>query len=385
MVGETTGSEGATMPGDDSASTMDPEVVTQSHEGRLDLSVDLSSLQIFSGSEFALYLRIRNPFSRPIWIRRVTTNLPTSIYLNDGEPSTDNDVDPEPPRPEYIDDGLSRLAALQQRLAQLEKSQLDAEVTRELEQLRSSAAELHEQLFGANGSRDILLARHGYNVVSLSERGQVHIERMADRPLAATVRDSSQLYIESSTKQDDQVMLRGSLPIRVALQPGNDNVWTITLGTKRSLLFLPATYKLNITVLYAFDPPSEQDDEADWQAFSNTVPATVTIRTSLWSVMVGSVIGGVLGATARLLQQGNAPGESLTVASVGGPIVLSTILSIAAAIFAARKSETQSFVSVEDFWGGALIGFLIGYSGTAAFENITRISDSVPNDSPPNS
>lgn len=34
------------------------------------------------------------------------------------------------------------------------------------------------------------------------------------------------------------------------------------------------------------------------------------------------------------------------------------------------KSEAQTFVTVEDFWGGLLVGFLTGYSGTAAFSDV---------------
>jgi hypothetical protein len=45
----------------------------------------------------------------------------------------------------------------------------------------------------------------------------------------------------------------------------------------------------------------------------------------------------------------------------------------AAIVFAARKTDAQSFVTVEDFWGGLLVGFLIGYSGTAAFSDITGV------------
>jgi hypothetical protein len=44
---------------------------------------------------------------------------------------------------------------------------------------------------------------------------------------------------------------------------------------------------------------------------------------------------------------------------------------VPAIIFSARKAEAQSFVTVEDFWGGLLIGFLIGYSGTTIFAKIT--------------
>ncbi|MFD0346412.1 hypothetical protein ACFQ0M_10610 [Kitasatospora aburaviensis] len=56
-----------------------------------------------------------------------------------------------------------------------------------------------------------------------------------------------------------------------------------------------------------------------------------------------------------------------------GSLLLAVILSTAAIVFAARKSEAQSFVTVEDFWGGVLVGFLIGYSGTAAFAELTGV------------
>jgi ABC-type antimicrobial peptide transport system permease subunit len=133
--------------------------------------------------------------------------------------------------------------------------------------------------------------------------------------------------------------------------------------------FLPAAYRFNVTVLYSFEPPDEDRGNV---MHSNTTPTTINIRSSLWAVMAGSISGGVLGASARILQQAASVDAIFTFEAVP-PLLLAVVLSIAAAIFAARKSETQSFVSVEDFWGGALVGFLIGYSGTAAFEGITRI------------
>jgi uncharacterized membrane protein YfcA len=84
--------------------------------------------------------------------------------------------------------------------------------------------------------------------------------------------------------------------------------------------------------------------------------------------MCGAVAGAVVGSIARGLQGADSwktfEGHlgALTLATL-----LSCILSAAAVIFTARKSDTQTFISVEDFWGGALIGFVIGYSGTAAF------------------
>jgi hypothetical protein len=60
--------------------------------------------------------------------------------------------------------------------------------------------------------------------------------------------------------------------------------------------------------------------------------------------------------------------------TANGSLVLAVILSTAAIVLAARKSEAQSFINVEDFWGGVLIGFLIGSSGTVAFTELTGVS-----------
>jgi hypothetical protein len=55
-------------------------------------------------------------------------------------------------------------------------------------------------------------------------------------------------------------------------------------------------------------------------------------------------------------------------------IVLAVLLSAIAIIFMARKSDAQPFISVEDFWGGLLIGFLVGYTGTSFFSELTHIA-----------
>lgn len=59
-------------------------------------------------------------------------------------------------------------------------------------------------------------------------------------------------------------------------------------------------------------------------------------------------------------------------------LLVSVILSGIAIIFMVRKSDTQSFVSVEDFWGGLLIGFLVGYTGASFFQDLTGINNPTP-------
>ena len=47
--------------------------------GLLDLSVDLSVPEVYSGTEFTLYLHVKNPFSQPVWIKSVEFSLPVQL------------------------------------------------------------------------------------------------------------------------------------------------------------------------------------------------------------------------------------------------------------------------------------------------------------------
>jgi hypothetical protein len=101
----------------------------------------------------------------------------------------------------------------------------------------------------------------------------------------------------------------------------------------------------------------------------------VQVKAALWSVILGGISGGFIGSVGRSLQVAKSIpalfGDRLGVSL--GALILALILSAAGIVFAARKSNAQAFISVEDFWGGLLVGFLIGYSGTAAFTNITGV------------
>jgi hypothetical protein len=88
--------------------------------------------------------------------------------------------------------------------------------------------------------------------------------------------------------------------------------------------------------------------------------------------MSGAIIGGAAGYLASFLQ--NFANE-LTVDWLQSVILffLTMILSAMSVVFLARKSETQVLISVEDFWGGLVIGFLVGYTGITFFNNIAGL------------
>ncbi|MBE3010664.1 hypothetical protein IL992_15880 [Microbispora sp. NEAU-D428] len=242
------------------------------------------------------------------------------------------------------------------------------------------------------------------SIAKLTAENNRDLARQArtDGALTITARDGSKIYLTDTTSGSihlsayegsdvhlsnvkvfgdgpDRVPLTGSLPDGAALEPGCTDVWTIRLGSSRSPFFTPARYRLQLTVIYCLDAPEQEPETLrvppNNRTYSNTVAVTVPIKTALWSVILGGVLGGATGSIGRSLQEAKTI-DALLVGNLGaciGSLLLAIILSGAGIIFAARKSEAQSFVTVEDFWGGLLVGFLIGYSGTAAFAKISGI------------
>jgi hypothetical protein len=178
--------------------------------------------------------------------------------------------------------------------------------------------------------------------------------------------------VDAERSKARTVSLKSSLPDNAALQPGSTGVYTATLMVKRSITFTPATYRLQFFVNYSFDPPlgSGESDAPASSLLTNRIAHELAIRAPIYAVILGSVAGGVIGLIARLLQL-HTP---LTVLDWAVSALLAMVLSGMAVVFLARKSDAQSFVSVEDFWGGMLMGFLIGYTGTSFFSTLTGIN-----------
>ena len=347
--------------------------------GLLDLSVDLSVPEVYSGTDFTVYLHIKNPFSVPAWIDAVELSLPTQLLhkgaahqrrrnLKKQEAARRKRANVE----RTIADREKEIHSLQERLGKIPASQ--EESTRhalgdQIERLE----DLNDRARRAISSAVNITAEDNAVITFDGQPDILNVTALKSARVHLTIADTG-----------ERVQLTGSLPKGSALEPGCTDVWTIRLGTKRSPFFIPAKYRLQLTVVYAFEAQGLHSggDGADVQSsqprrrktFSNTTSLAIPVRAALWNVMLGGVLGGIVGSMGRSLQSAKTvshltaqPGVAVT------SLLLSMILSWAAIIFSARKSEAQSFVTVEDLWGGLLIGFLIGYSGTAAFTNITGV------------
>ncbi len=96
----------------------------------------------------------------------------------------------------------------------------------------------------------------------------------------------------------------------------------------------------------------------------------MSIKAPLRSILIGANLGAMFGFLARQIKEGGLRpplfhGADFFIGALGS-FVMATIATVAFA----RKESAQGFITIEDFYGGFLVGALIGYFGTQYFERI---------------
>jgi hypothetical protein len=152
----------------------------------------------------------------------------------------------------------------------------------------------------------------------------------------------------------------------VVIAPHCETVQYIPFKTSGWLLFKPT--KLNISVQLRYRAYIKNRTDAD--AFSDDrtqiVSASLDVRPTLTSMIAGGLFGAVLGTLARIFSQPVNPNYRVWFVTMFSAIVMSLI----ATILLSRKTGTQGFITVEDFFGAFVIGAIIGYTGTSYFNSI---------------
>jgi hypothetical protein len=158
----------------------------------------------------------------------------------------------------------------------------------------------------------------------------------------------------------------------ILLQPGNSAVQAFTLKTKRTLLFTPSTYVLQIETVYRMDGETNHD----------AIRYQMNVQAPLKSVISGAVFGAIMGGVVRAILGHPSPTNpfaGLTGGEVAWQVVfflasmLSSILIASIVVVAfARKREAQPIFSIEDFWGGMFVGFAAGYGGEKMLEYVFK-------------
>lgn len=147
----------------------------------------------------------------------------------------------------------------------------------------------------------------------------------------------------------------------ITIAPHCEAVAYFEVSTSGWLFFTPTKQTLSTQIRYKI-----KGDER-----TQVVSSAFDIKPPLKSMVVGSIIGAFLGTLAKTLNSAPFPSYTTIAVTIGASIVMSLIASIALA----RKTGTQGFITVEDFFGGFVVGSLIGYGGSAYFEKAIIPSD----------
>jgi hypothetical protein len=387
--------------------------------GLLDIKVNLSNPDPTAGSTFTVYMLVTNLFDVPIWPEQPQVFLPSEVRTFQRQQNI-------LPLKQLIADAASGVLPLPERLRRkigplsnvMDDAQarevityigksiqsLDEMLTRNTERATSLRSTIDQALAGKSlaeqsqlTSSDPELQRTFDDLNKLNQQNTQTLERIGrltntlallhdssvvvatDNLALSNVQIASNLYVQANgditintLTQQSVVSMDSSLRVGEALQPGNTVVYTLPLITTRSMLFRPIQYVFQYSINYAFD----QNRPA---THTNTISQPVTIRAPITSVMTGAALGGMAGYFARVLP---TMSETMHTQSWLNPtlaLIVTVILSTVAVVFLARKSETQSLVSIEDFWGGLVIGFLVGYTGTSAFQSLANIQEGASN------
>jgi len=150
-----------------------------------------------------------------------------------------------------------------------------------------------------------------------------------------------------------------------SILPGESYVYSYEAYLPKWLFSSGFTVKFDGRVSYKYK------DEVHYSTFS----LNFLVRPPIESNIIGAVIGGVLGTSAKWLQGTVATKETGLDITFMTSTLLSIILGIVMVVFSSRRTgEVQPILTIEDFWGGMLAGFLVGYLGHEFFGKVVPLA-----------
>lgn len=113
----------------------------------------------------------------------------------------------------------------------------------------------------------------------------------------------------------------------------------------------------------------------DGQFHTSNFEVPLPFRPPLRSISLGAVSGAILGSAAKILKDSGPDLLHQKPLGVITSTALAIILSSIAVVYSSRRSnESQPVLTVEDVWGGMILGFLIGYLGNEFFQTIVPVA-----------
>jgi hypothetical protein len=140
----------------------------------------------------------------------------------------------------------------------------------------------------------------------------------------------------------------------ITIAPHCEVVVYFSVSTGGWLFFTPSRQTLSTQITY----------ELNGDEKTQVVSSSFDIKPPLTSMVIGAITGASLGSAARFLNSTQIFDWQPFFVTTGAALLMSLIATIALA----RKSGAQGFITVEDFFGGFVIGALIGYGGKEYFD-----------------
>lgn len=276
---------------------------TRTIRGAIRVTISTSRDALIAGDHFSVFVKVQNPFEVPLRILDVSAFVPVEFF----------DVE------RRRQDNLALRAQVTGRLGRAWRF------------LRDHA--------GASLAQELNLERG--RLGSVSARPIVGARYAGEQP-----RESSQSGI---------------------LQPGNTTTEVFTLSTRHERTFRPGSYRMQISVRYRFedqDVGAEEVTDSGAQTgvrdeSSDVIEYVLDVRSSLSSILIGGTLGSVAGWLAANLSRWGTLGFLAGFAQ----LLVHVMITWGLLLLFARKKDVQPLLSVEDAYGAALIGFMVGFSG----------------------
>jgi hypothetical protein len=302
--------------------------------GALKLAVSASSPQVSAGSHFSIFVNIQNPYDVPITIYQVQTHIPIELI-----------------------DINSRFIEHARRERERDRARSPwwrrpyVWFTEWLADQRVISGVAIAVGTNFNPATDRSLVSMTTSVGTMGEHATVVGMQLAF-PENPSAQELDRIFERVSARQ------QGLIP--VTLQPGDSVVKQFVLSTRRWLFFTPLTHAFQIQVNYS----------ADGIDHTGTVSYEQRVAAPLRATVFGAIAGAAAGSTLKSLTDQHWAGTTAFLLALAA-----AMLSSAAVVIAfARKTAAQPFISVEDFWGGSLIGFSVGYFGFDQFSGLFKSS-----------
>jgi hypothetical protein len=186
--------------------------------------------------------------------------------------------------------------------------------------------------------------------INAQENSKISLDQFsaANREITINAKPGAIVSITEDTKATRR-------PKELIVSPSSEVVSEYAWKTSHAILFIPSRIGIDIEIRYSIC-----DEER-----SQVVSSIFDIKPPMSAILLGGICGGVTGNLARSFMEIDVPAldSRFFVKLIG-----SCLLSVMAVISLSRKSGSQAFITVEDFFGAFVLGSLIGYQGTAFFE-----------------